>query len=92
MNEHTVLSDERVKSVVREFVEKNFLFENGKHSLDDDLSFYQEGIIDSTGILELVEFIENTFKISVEDEELVPDNLDSLSRISAYIRRKNAGC
>ena len=76
---------------VREFVVENFLFGDGE-TLKDDTSFMEEGIIDSTGILELVFFIEETFGISVEDDELVPDNMDSLQNIAQYIDRKlNAG-
>ena len=72
---------------VREFVVENFLFGDGK-ALKDDTSFMEEGIIDSTGILELVFFLEETFGFSVEDDELVPDNMDSLKNIAQYIDRK----
>ena len=72
---------------VREFVVENFLFGDGE-SLKDDTSFMEEGIIDSTGILELVFFLEETFSLSVEDDELVPDNMDSLQNITRFIDRK----
>jgi acyl carrier protein len=72
---------------VREFVVENFLFGDGE-ALRDDTSFMEEGIIDSTGILELVFFLEETFGFSVEDDELVPDNMDSLQNITRYIGRK----
>lgn len=72
---------------VREFVVENFLFGDGK-VLKDDTSFMEEGIIDSTGILELVFFLEETFSLSVEDDELVPDNMDSLQNIALFIDRK----
>jgi len=72
---------------VKEFVVENFLFGDGE-SLKDDTSFMEEGIIDSTGILELVFFLEETFGFSVEDDELVPDNMDSLQNISRFINRK----
>lgn len=72
---------------VREFVVENFLFGDGE-ALKDDTSFMEEGIIDSTGILELVFFLEETFGFSVEDDELVPDNMDSLQNITQYIGRK----
>jgi acyl carrier protein len=76
---------------VREFIVENFLFGDGE-SLKDDTSFMEEGIIDSTGILELVFFLEETFGFSVEDDELVPDNMDSLQNIARFIDRKlNAG-
>ena len=75
---------------IREFVVGNFLFgEEGK--LGDDTSFLESGIIDSTGLLELVGFLEERFGIRVADEELVPENLDSLSNISAYLAGKLDG-
>jgi acyl carrier protein len=55
-----------------------------------DVSFLEEGIMDSTGVLELVMFVEETFHVTVEDEEIVPENFDSVSRLAAYIRRKIA--
>ena len=56
--------------------------------LNDDDSFLEKGVIDSTGVLELVNFIEETFNINVEDEDLVPDDLDSLNKLTFYIRKK----
>ena len=76
-----------VKGKIREFVVENFLF--GKDDgLNDDTSFLDEGIIDSTGILELVSFLEEEFSISVEDEELIPENLDSILNVVAYLEKK----
>jgi len=74
-------------SKVREFVVENFLFGDGE-ALKYDTSFMEEGIIDSTGILELVFFLEETFGFSVEDDELVPENMDSLQNIALFIDRK----
>jgi acyl carrier protein len=56
--------------------------------LTDTVSLLDLGIIDSTGVLELVGFLEQTFQISVEDDELVPENLDTIDRICAYVNRK----
>ena len=76
-----------IKGKVRAFIVENFLF--GKDdNLNDDTSFLDEGIIDSTGILELVSFIEEEFSISVEDEDLVPENLDSINNAVAYVDKK----
>ena len=72
---------------IREFIIENFLFGNDQ-SLNDDISFLDEGIIDSTGILELVSFLEEEFDISVEDEEIVPENLDSIKNVVSYLERK----
>ena len=77
------------KQVIREFVIENFLFGEA-NGLKDDTSFLEEGIIDSTGILELVTFLEEEFSIRVEDEELVPENLDSINNVTAFLERKIA--
>ena len=79
------MSDTR--NIVRDFVVENFLFGND-NGLKDDSSFLDEGIIDSTGILELVSFLEETFDIAVEDEELIPENLDSIKNVVAYLEKK----
>jgi len=65
----------------------NFLFGDGDR-LHDDTSFLESGIIDSTGILELVTFLEETYSIKIEDDELVPENLDSLNRIGVFLAKK----
>jgi acyl carrier protein len=76
-----------MKEKIRAFIVENFLFGNDQ-KLADDSSFLDEGIIDSTGILELVSFIEEEFNIKVEDDELVPENLDSINNVVAYLERK----
>jgi len=76
-----------VKDKIRIFVVENFLFGNNEN-LEDNTSFLEEGIIDSTGVLELVGFIEEEFAITVEDEELIPENLDSIKNVTAYLERK----
>jgi acyl carrier protein len=75
------------KQAIREFIIENFLFGEA-NGLKDDTSFLEEGIIDSTGILELVTFLEDEFSITVEDEELVPENLDSVDNVTNYLQRK----
>ncbi|BBO88590.1 acyl carrier protein [Desulfosarcina ovata] len=77
------------KSKIRDFIIENFLFGNAD-GLKDDTSFLEEGIIDSTGVLELVTFLEETFEIQVDDEELIPENLDSIDNVTAYLDRKAA--
>ncbi|MGH9331149.1 MAG: acyl carrier protein [Vicinamibacterales bacterium] len=72
---------------IRTFVIDNFLFgQDGQLGNDD--SFLDTGIIDSTGVLELVGFLEKRFDIAIEDDELVPDNLDSVTRIARFVERK----
>ncbi|UCC98837.1 MAG: acyl carrier protein [Phycisphaerales bacterium] len=73
--------------MVRKFVVDNFLFGNAKE-LKDNTSFMEEGIIDSTGILELVFFLEETFGMRIEDEELIPENMDSLQNIARFVAGK----
>jgi acyl carrier protein len=76
-----------LKTEIRAFVVKNFLF--GKdEGLTDDTSFLEQGIVDSTGVLELVAFVQERFRIKVEDSELIPDNLDSISCIAEFVVRK----
>ena len=72
---------------VRGFIVENFLFGDGE-SLREDTSLMEEGIMDSTGILELLFFIEETFGFSVKDDELVPENMDSLQNIARFVDRK----
>lgn len=72
---------------VRAFIVDNFLFGDDS-SLKDDSSFLQEHIVDSTGILEIITFLEEEFSIKINDDELLPENLDSLNNIDAFVKRK----
>ena len=74
-------------NTIREFVVENFLFGDSSQ-LDENTSFLESGIIDSTGILELIQFLEETYDIKIEDEELIPENLDSLKNVVAFLDRK----
>ena len=76
-----------LKDKVRAFVVENFMFGNDE-GLEDGTSFLENGIIDSTGILELVNFLDEEFSISVEDEELIPENLDSIKNVTSYLQKK----
>jgi len=77
----------KIKREVRDFIMENFLPEK---ALADDDRLLENGIIDSTGILEIVSFIETTYGFVVEDEDLIPDNLDSIDRITAFVQKKLA--
>ena len=79
-----------IKSSVKEFIIDNFFFGNTSESFEDDDSFLENGIIDSTGILELIEFIENKFDIKTENDELVPENLDSLNNVARFVQKKTS--
>jgi len=80
---------EAQKEKIKAFIVENFLFgeDNG---LKDETSFLDEGIIDSTGILELVDFLEQEFSVTIEDEELTPENLDTIANVDNFISRKLA--
>ena len=79
--------DATVQNDIRAFVIQNFLFGQGGELGDGD-SFLEAGIIDSTGVLELVGFLETTYGISVADDDLVPANLDSVERVARFVDRK----
>ena len=78
-----------IKQQVRAFVTSNFYVADPA-ALEDGASLLDRGIIDSTGVLEVIFFIEDTFGIKVEDSEMLPDNLDSIERIANFIARKKA--
>ena len=77
---------------LRQFVVQNFLFgEDPGPTLTDSSSFLEGGIVDSTGVLELVTHLETAYGIKVPDDELVPDNLDSIDAVARYVERKGKG-
>jgi acyl carrier protein len=77
-----------IRSEVRKFINDKFLYRDGLTSFQDDASFLGAGIIDSTGVLEVVLFLEESYGIKVADEEMVPENLDSISALTSYVQRK----
>ena len=79
---------DNTKSILRAFITESFLPSAGLDGFEDADSFMDKGIIDSTGVLELLEFIEEKFEVNVEDEEVIPDNLDSLDKLTSFIDRK----
>ena len=72
---------------IHEFIVENFLFGDGEQ-LTNETSFLDSGIIDSTGILELITFLEETYNIKIEDDELIPENLDNLNSVAKFIEQK----
>ncbi|HBO45557.1 MAG TPA: acyl carrier protein [Planctomycetaceae bacterium] len=74
---------------LREFIKDNFLF-GREPNFSNDESFLDMGLIDSTGVLELVGHLEREYRIKIEDDELVPDNLDSINRIVEFVVSKQA--
>jgi acyl carrier protein len=73
---------------IREFVVESFLYGAEDEGLTADASLLGAGYVDSTGVLEIIAFLEKTFGIAVEDEEMIPANLDSVARMVAYVERK----
>jgi acyl carrier protein len=76
------------RQIIGEFVRENFLKDSQPKNFHDSTSFIDGGIIDSVGVLELVTFLEETFGFRVEDEELIPENLDSVDKLVAYVNLK----
>ena len=79
-----------VEVKIRDYVLENYLFTDDPSALANDASFLEQGIIDSTGILEVIAFLEEEFGIDVLDEEMIPENLDSIDNLVAFIARKQA--
>ena len=77
-----------VEKEIRDFIVGNFLFGNREKLPADDISFLQDGLIDSTGILEVISFIEEKFRIRVGDNGLLPGSLDSVRCLADFIVRK----
>ena len=77
-----------ISQALRRFIAENFLFRDEADAIDSDASLLEAGIIDSTGVLELVCFLETTFGIEVADEDMLPENLDSIRAITGYVSRK----
>lgn len=75
---------------IKLFILQNYLFTDDQSVIADEESLMQKGIIDSTGILELVNHLEDTYALKVADEEMVPENLDTIANIVAFVERKRA--
>jgi acyl carrier protein len=73
---------------IRRFIAEHFFVKGGEAAVSNDMSFLESRIMDSTGVLEFVAFLESTFQIRVEDEDLTPENLDSVPLAAAYVERK----
>ncbi len=77
----------KLEQELRQFISENFLVLQEK-SVKNDESFLENGILDSTGVLELVSFLEEKYGIEIESGELIPENLDSISRITLFLERR----
>ena len=79
-----------IEQQICEYIVDNFLYSDDEGQLTNELSLFDNGIIDSTGVLDLVSFIEDTFEVQVDDTDLVPENFDSVDKMAAYIRGRLA--
>lgn len=79
---------DEIHAKVRQYMLQNYLFTEDEAALDDKVSFLDSGLVDSTGMMEVIFFLEETFGIKVEDEEMVPENLDSVENLIRFIGRK----
>ncbi len=75
---------------IRKYILENFLFTDDALALDSNDSFLEQGILDSTGILEVIMFLEEEFDIKVQDDEMIPENLDSVLNLGNFVKRKQA--
>jgi acyl carrier protein len=80
--------EQDIKKQIIDFITSNFLFDDAQASVDETKSLLEAGIIDSTGVIELIAFIEETYGIQMEDEEIIPENLDTILDITYYIKKK----
>ena len=79
------------EEIIRNHIAKNILFNDKGYPYSDDASFVEEGIIDSMNVMELILFVEEKFGLEVADEEIVPENFNSVRKMADYIRHKKAG-
>jgi len=77
----------QIENEIRKFIVENFILD-GENNLSNEDSLLEKGVIDSTGVLELVAFIEEKYQFKIKDEELIPENLDSIKNISQFIQNK----
>lgn len=78
-----------IEEQIKDYIARNMLFSDDGYGYPEDASFLEEGIVDSVGIMELVAFIEENMGFKVADQEIVPENFDSVAQLAAYVRRKS---
>ncbi len=76
-----------VEQQIRAFIQTNFF---SSETFSDEDSLFDKGIVDSTGVLEVVAFVEETFKVKVKDQDLVPENFETIARLARYVRAQTA--
>ena len=88
MNNNLKYNEKNIVDIISQFIINNFLLSDQKENIDINISLYENRVVDSTGVLEIVDFLEEKFGIKIEDDELVPDNLDSVKKMSEFVQRK----
>jgi acyl carrier protein len=88
---NTATDTKGLEPQIREFIAKNLLYSTEGFAYADDVSLLREGVIDSLGVVELVAFVQTTFGVKVDQQEVIPDNFDSVARLAAYVRSKLPG-
>jgi acyl carrier protein len=81
-------ANQEIESTIRSFIDSNLLFGNDELNYSDDSSLLSEGIVDSLGAVDLVAFLQKRYKIKIGQQEVRPDNFDSVAKIAAFVRRK----
>jgi acyl carrier protein len=79
-----------IRQTIHEHIQFNFLFDGNEGDFDDDTSLVESGVVDKTGILEIVLFVEETYGIEAPESDLTPDNFDTVNNITAYVARRMA--
>ena len=80
-----------IENKIKTYIAQNLIFSGDEFKYPDDASFLEEGIVDSLGVMELVSFVEDQFGVGVDDQEITPENFDSVTRLAAYVRSKLNG-
>jgi acyl carrier protein len=90
MKSHRTPMPESIQTAVVEFIAENLQYRAEREALSESVSLLKAGVLDSMGVLELVDFLESTFSIVISDEEVVPANLDTIGGIASFVARKRA--
>ena len=76
---------------IRKYLDENLLYVDDAFQYDNDTSFIGEGLIDSMGVMELVAYVQSEFRITVQQQEITPENFDSVNKLAGFIGQKQAG-
>ena len=91
MNTSTVTETAEIREQLRRYIAENLLFSDKDYPFEDEASFLKNGVVDSTGVMELVAYVETKFGVAVDPKEVIPDNFDSVTNLTGYIKRKMVG-